>query len=155
MATPKKNKKDDATIANVVSKSNIQGSINAAAENLVDAFNNKKAASDSMKDLKRQLTEALEANPDYAKLTEREKELKRARKDLSDELSEIKKEKEAIAIETDEQKEYDDFAEEQNAKFEEVKENVIVQLSRDLADEGMIAEVQVKGSQLILVVARA
>lgn len=136
-------------------QSNVQGAINAAADILVNACNNRKAANDTLKDLKRALKERLEQDPEYAKLIEREKQLKRARKDISEELSEIKKNKEQIALETDEQREYDDFVEEQETKFLKTKESVITQLSRDLADEGMIAEVQVKGSQLILVVARA
>jgi len=135
--------------------SNIQDKINIAAEQLANAFNNKKASREALKELKKALKDVLQSNSDYTKLEDREKVLKRARKDISEELAEIKKSKQQIAIETDEQKELDDFVDDQEVKYSEVKDRVVVQLSRDLADEKMTAEVLYKSGQLILVVARA
>jgi len=135
--------------------SNIQDKINIAAEQLANAFNNKKASREALKELKQALKDVLQSNSDYTKLEDREKVLKRARKDISEELAEIKKSKQQIAIETDEQKELDDFVDDQEVKYSEVKDRVVVQLSRDLADEKMTAEVLYKSGQLILVVARA
>lgn len=135
--------------------SNIQQSINTAAEQLANAFNNKKAANEALKELKKALKEKLEGESRFQELSKREKELKNARKDISEELKEIKKEKEQMAVETEEQQEIDEFIDEQDTKFGDEKDRVIAQLSRDLADNGMIAEIHYKNGQLILIVARS
>lgn len=138
-----------------MSSSTIQTSINAAAKELADAFNNNKAAKQSLKEVKDALKDKLAIDSHYQELLKREKELKRVRQEMGEEISEIKKGKEQIAMETDEQKEIDDFMEQQDTKFGDVKDRVIAQLSRDLADEGMIAEIHYKNGQLVLIVARA
>ena len=135
--------------------SNIQTSINTAADQLANAFNNRKAANDSTKELKKAVKEKMQEDPRFLDLEKREKELKNARKDLTEELKEIKKEKEQMAMETDEQRELDEFVEDQDIKFADEKDRVVAQLSRELADNGMIAEVSYKSGQLILIVARA
>ncbi len=133
----------------------IQSSINLAAKELADAFNKQKAARDGLKELKKALKEKLDMDPSYTELSEKEKKLKQARKEISDELAEIKKTKEQISMETDEQTEIDDFMDQQEEKFIAVKDKVIVQLSRDLVDYGLTAEIHYKSGQLILIVARA
>jgi len=135
--------------------SDIQNSINAAAEELAQAFNNKKAASEGLKEIKKSLKSQLEDNPKFQELSKEEKSLKDSRKDLTERLKEIKKEKEQMAMELDEFKEIEEFTDEQDVKFGDTKDRVIAKLSRDLADAGMVAEIHYKSGQLILIVARA
>lgn len=138
-----------------IENSNIQTSINSAADQLANAFNNRKAANDSMKELKKALKEKLQEDPRYLDLEKQEKELKHSLANLKEQIKDIKKDKEDIEMETEEWQELDDFVDEQENKFHEEKDTVVAQLSRELADNGMIAEVVYKSGQLILIVARA
>jgi len=135
--------------------SSIQEMINSAANELNEAYGQQKASKKSLKELKKALTEKLAESAHYQDLSKREQEIKKIRKDLTEELQEIKKEKEQMAMETEEQKEMDDFIEQQDTKFSKIKDRVIVNLSRQLADQGVIAEIHYKNGQLILIVARA
>ena len=132
----------------------LQSDLKEAAKELENAALLQKSAQESIKELKKALKENLDNNPDYQELTTREKKLKHTKKEITEELQLIKKEKEQIAMDTEEQKELDDFLEKQESSFEKVKEKVVQQLSRKLADEGIAAEIHCKKKELILVVAR-
>lgn len=133
----------------------LQSSINEAANQLNDAFAAQKMAKQGLKELKKALKDKLESEAKYQELLAREKKLKEMRKEMSEDLQEIKKEKEQMAMDTDEQREIDEFIEVQETKFLKIKDTVIVDLSRKVADEGMVAEIHYKNGQLIFIVARS
>jgi ATPase subunit of ABC transporter with duplicated ATPase domains len=133
----------------------LQSFINEAANQLNDAFQAQKIAKQGLKELKKALKEKLESDSKYQELLAREKKLKEMRKEMSEDLQEIKKEKEQMAMDTDEQREIDEFIEVQETKFLKIKDTVIVDLSRKVADEGMVAEIHYKNGQLIFIVARS
>ena len=138
-----------------MTNSSVQNAINAAATKLSNAFTNFKVAKQSLKDLKKSLKERLELLPEYQDLMRKRKELKESRKSISEELKDINREADALAMDTDEHKEINDFIEDEDLKFSEVKEKTLMQLSRDLVDGGVEAEVYYKNGQLILIVARS
>ncbi|PCI24582.1 hypothetical protein COB57_04150 [Candidatus Peregrinibacteria bacterium] len=133
----------------------LQNCINKAGEKLTNAYQDFKAAKSSTKDLKKSLQNTLDSDPKYQLLDKREKELKKVRKEMGEDLADIKKAKEQISIETPEHKELDEFTEEFEIKFNETKDKEILKLSRDLAEAGIVTEILYKNGQLILIVARA
>ena len=134
--------------------SDFQSIFTEAGDKLHKALAEKKAGDDSIKDLKRSMKEKLENNDAYSELIKREKDLKQARKDLSNELSEIKKSKEQIVMDTDEYKEIEGFLEKSEESYVKTKDLVIGNLSHNLVDMGIVAEVSYKSGQLMLIVSR-
>ena len=133
----------------------IQGHINTAADQLAEAWNNKKASGEAVKEVKKELKAKMDENSKFLDLSKEEKKLKESRKELTERLKEIKKEKEQMQMETDEYQEIEEFTDMQDIKFGDTKDRTIAQLSRDLADNGVIAEINYRSGRLDLTVARA
>ena len=133
---------------------NLQSLFAEASDELNSAFEKQKATQDTVKDLKRTLKDTLDMIPEYLELQEKKKVLTSAKKELTDELKEIKTLQDNIIQNTDEFKEMEEFVMDQDEKFGKTKDKVISQLSRDLADQGIVAEINYKKGDLILIVAR-
>lgn len=135
--------------------SQLQQNITSAGQELTKAFLDKKAASGGLRELRKELKNTLSEDLTFAKLSAQEAELNKAKKGIADQLLEIKKDKEAISMETDEHKELDEFVDYHDQQFAEVKDRVITRLSSQIKEDGLTAEIMYKGGELHLIVIRS
>lgn len=132
----------------------LQTSIDFAASQLSEAFEGFKATKKAKKTLEKQLEQKLEENVDYLNLIEEEKTLKKQKREILDTLKDIKHQKELMARDLDEHEELEQFVEKTEGRYLAKKDEVLQQLSMQFQEEGITAETNFKGGDLMIVVAR-
>lgn len=131
-----------------------QEAVTAAATKLADAFDAFKATKQAKKDLEKRLEHILEEDPDYLNLIQEEKNLKKARRELSEQIKDFKDQKELMMRNLDEYAELQEFVEKTEGVFLEKRDQTLQDLSVDLSQQGIEAELHFKSGDLILVVSR-
>ncbi|MBI5414384.1 hypothetical protein HZA38_02615 [Candidatus Peregrinibacteria bacterium] len=125
-----------------------------AAEKLGEAFENYKATKDARKKLEKQLKKQLEEDPHYLHLLDSEKQLKKKRRELSEELADVKHQQELMMKNLDEYEDLEGFIEKTEGAYIARKTEVLESLARELSAQGIAAEIHFKNGDLMLIISR-
>ena len=124
------------------------------AEKLWESFNNYKDAQEVFKNLKKDLKNELKADTAWQELEDQVKLLKHNRKEMSEQIKDLSKAQDQIAVWLEQYEQVQDYAVEMEDKFSNQKDKSLNSLSRELAEKWIIAEIEYKNWQLILIVAK-
>lgn len=129
--------------------------LSTASEKLSESFKNYRAAIEVFKNLKKDLKNELKLNTEWRELEDQIKVLKTNRRDIWEQIRDLQKRQDQIAITLDQYEEVQNFALEMEDKFSDKKDKELNSLSRQLAEKWIVAEVEYKNTgQLLLIVAR-
>ena len=124
-----------------VMSAKFQQSVTAAAKKLADAFEAWKATKKAKKDIENRLEQILEEDPDYLNLAEK--------------LADIKDQKELMRKHLEQYAELEEFVEKTEGVFLEKRDQTLSDLAKDLAEQGIEAELLFKNNgDLVMVVSR-
>ena len=138
-----------------VMSAKFQQSVTAAAKKLADAFEAWKATKKAKKDIENRLEQILEEDPDYLNLLQEEKTMKKAKRDLAEKLADIKDQKELMRKHLEQYAELEEFVEKTEGVFLEKRDQTLSDLAKDLAEQGIEAELLFKNNgDLVMVVSR-
>ena len=132
----------------------LQTAIDFAAAPIQQSWENYKAAKSASKKLIKNIGKDLETDSDYLQACNEEKQLKKKRRDLSEQISDLKQQKELMLRNHDDYEQAVAFVNEQEEKFLTERDTAITTLSKALEKNGLTAEVGFKSGDLTLVVAR-
>ena len=104
--------------------------------------------------MKKNLRNDLKQNDEWVDLDEKIKLLKVNRKDLSEQIKDLDKQKDQIASEFDLYQEVQDFVMHSEEKYNEDRDKNLNWLSKELFDKWLNIEIEYKGWKLFLVVAK-
>lgn len=132
----------------------IQELIWTASEWLQKAYEIYQSSQKALKDLKKELKNALKNNPEWQELEDQVKTLKNTRKDLTEQIKDLQKRQDQISADLDEYQVVQDFILTMDDKFNETKDKELNSLARSLTEKWVIAEIEYKNWKLVLVVAK-
>lgn len=132
----------------------IQEFLLKAWQDLSESFKNYKAAQDTLKDMKKELKSDLKKDDKWSKCENQIRLLKNNRKEIWEQIKELQKQQDQIALELDQYKAIQDFVVEMEDKYSDNKDKVLNRLSRELAEKWVIAEIEYRNWKLILIVAK-
>ena len=132
----------------------IQEIISKEAENLNKAYDLYKDWKSTLKDLKKELANALKNNHEWVELDEKIKLLKVNRKEISEQIKEIDKSKDQLASEFEEYTVVEDFKNSMEEKYNDQIDKSLNKLSRELAEKWIIWEIEYKNWKLSIIIAK-
>ncbi len=132
----------------------IQEIISKEAEKLNNAYDLYKDWKSALKDLKKELQNALKNNPEWTELDEKSKLLKVNRKEISEQIKEADKAKDQIAAWFDEYTVVEDFKNSMDEKYNDQIDQSLNNLSKELAEKWIIWEIEYKSWKLTLVISK-
>ncbi|MCD5382580.1 hypothetical protein LR002_00460 [Candidatus Gracilibacteria bacterium] len=132
----------------------IQEIIEKEAKKLNSAYDLYKDGKSALKDLKKELQNALKNNPEWVELDEKSKLLKINRKEISEQIKEVDKAKDQISASFNEYTVVEDFKNSMDEKYTDQVDKSLNYISRELSLKGIDTEVEYKNGKLILIVSK-
>lgn len=132
----------------------IQEIIEKEAKKLNSAYDLYKDWKSALKDLKKELQNALKNNPEWVELDEKSKLLKINRKEISEQIKEVDKAKDQISASFNEYTVVEDFKNSMDEKYTDQVDKSLNYISRELSLKWIDTEVEYKNWKLILIVSK-
>ncbi len=129
--------------------------LSVASEKLSESFKNYRAALEVFKNLKKDLKNELKTNSEWVEIEDQIKLLKTNRRDIWEQIKDLQKRQDQIAITLEQYEEVQNFSLEMEDKFSDKKDKELNSLSKNLAEKWILAEVEYRNNgQLLLIVAK-